>query len=279
MYPNFPQVIIDTYNKGNRRSIDGKPVKEILSASLVAPLGEVVSTQYFSIRAAVSQMLMALAGTFLKDLFEAHIPLEEGKLMPQLEAYGPRMRQRVPSLIAELQKNPWSDRAMLYFAALDDQDGEVPLLTSLQFHRRNGVLHAIANFRTLDAVRDLPYYMVLIGGITQAVARAVHPGLQVGTLMVQAGTLSVHREDYHAKELGVTTEVQTAMLMLPSEPQDWTSIQKWAKQQLASVIASDTAPGVVIRSSVLSTSTPWDRPAQEEEPSPIRLLPSNAAIH
>lgn len=237
MNPTYPELLRLVHGQGAKVSPRGEETTEVLAGGVTLRAGEMPDRKGYNPLLGIAEMLMLIGGTFDVKLIEAVAPKADLSLFTPQAAYGPRIDGQMQGVVDELQADPLSRRAVVVlpnrakFGTFNNEPLAMrPCTTSIQFLRRAGVLHAVVNMRSWDLIYGLPYDVVMFGGLTMAVARAVSPGLQAGYVFVTAGSMHVYTKTAH---LGETAgEYGEFSLKLPSPINEWSRAQQWANHNI-----------------------------------------------
>lgn len=253
MNPLYPELLQHVHGTGMKVSPRGMETSEIIGGHVSLRAGEMVGRKGYNPLLGVAELLMVLQGTFDVEVIRAVAPKAKMSLFTYQAAYGPRTVDQMTPLVDELKRDPLTRRAVLYLTTPGEPLDQSPCTTTIHFLRRAGIMNAVVSMRSWDAIYGLPYDIVMFGGLVQAVARAVHPGLQAGYVLVHAGSLHVYKDTASLGE-GAGDYGEFAM-NLPAEPADWTSIQRWAGVQLDYLVDKrELPPGFVVELSRGETS-------------------------
>lgn len=118
-------------------------------------------------------------------------------------AYGPRLfstdgTNQIDNVVAALRKEDSRQAVIQLFRASDIQHkyNDVPCTCTLQFMKRRGQLHMLANMRSNDAFLGLPHDVFAFTMLQEMLARTV--GVDVGKYCHSVGSL--HLYDEHRKQ-------------------------------------------------------------------------------
>jgi hypothetical protein len=183
----------------------GGAVKEVENAVLLLHEPEccIVGRKGFSREFLDLEVLMLLAGTYDAEL-TAKVAPRAADLVTPLTAYGPRTRQQLLRVVAELTKSPDSRRAVVYVGRDDDlqkayteaelRAGEMPCTSVWQFLLRDGSLDMTVYMRSWDAVWGLSYDVPCFVAVQTAVAAALR--VPLGKYVHHAGSLHVYERHW-----------------------------------------------------------------------------------
>lgn len=116
-------------------------------------------------------------------------------------AYGPRVAEQMPKVVRDLTDDPWTRRAVvsIWNPGTDlDASGDRPCTLTLQFLRRNGMLHLITNMRSNDVWLGTPYDVFMFTQLQQTVARVLDTA--VGSYTHHVGSLHLYEERVNATD-------------------------------------------------------------------------------
>lgn len=138
-------------------------------------------------------------------------------------AYGPRLFawndvDQVANIVGLLRERPNTKRAVIQlFDRTDFYELDVPCTCTLQFLRRNGFLHVIANMRSNDVLIGLPHDIFAFTMLQEMVACALDD--EVGTYHHWVGSLHLYKK-HKEKAQSLIDEgwQQTVNAAMPSMP-------------------------------------------------------------
>lgn len=104
-------------------------------------------------------------------------------------AYGQKVSQQLPGVIAQLQENDESRRATLYIGKPEDgHERTKPCMQMVQFQIRNEALYTTVYARSWDAIHGLPYDVTMFNLVSQVMASL----LNVATARTTVFAASLH---------------------------------------------------------------------------------------
>ena len=153
---------------------------------------------------ALGELLWYLSGSDEAAFVGPYIPfyVKDGKPAVVNGAYGPRIRSRhgfdqLQAAIELLQRKDGSRRCViqLYEARdlLADDSTDIPCTTTLQFHRRGGVLHMSVAMRSNDAYLGLPHDVFCFTMLQELVAAELK--LELGEYIHMVGSMHLYDRD------------------------------------------------------------------------------------
>ena len=153
---------------------------------------------------ALGELLWYLSGSDEAAFVGPYIPfyVKDGKPAVVNGAYGPRIRSRhgfdqLQAAIELLQRKDGSRRCViqLYEARdlLADDGTDIPCTTTLQFHRRGGVLHMSVAMRSNDAYLGLPHDVFCFTMLQELVAAELK--LELGEYIHMVGSMHLYDRD------------------------------------------------------------------------------------
>ncbi len=227
MHPPYAELIRTLREGGFRIESRFGPAREVPSGKVRIVAGEFPLRDKININLGMMELLQLIAGTFDPAALRIVAPKAQHELFTEQMAYGPRVREQVPPLIEALRSDPWTRQAVLLVASpTDGPTSAQPCTTAIQFLLRRGQLDAHVSMRSWDAIRGLPYDLMMFGGLTQAVANCL--GVVPGWVTVTAGSLHVYDQDEAIAPLaGVCDSFQLPLLA------DWPAYRQWAKAAIA----------------------------------------------
>ena len=237
MMPDYEQILHFLMAHGREVIPRGLKTQESVGLAIEFIAGETVTRPRYNPRLAWAELLQLIGGVFREDVLKAVAPKASHDLFTPQMAYGPKVRDQLPHVIDALRRDPSTRRAVLYLG-----DGAIgptqdqPCTESIQFLRRvikgEEVLLTVVSMRSWDAVRGLPYDIVMFGGLAMAVASVL--GVKAGLVRVTAGSLHIYETDQwvfdspgHPPEPGVPF-----ILSLDYGTGDWETVRASALRQL-----------------------------------------------
>lgn len=212
---------------GIKRPIDSRngPCYEMLAygAMLTDPRNAWLSstTRKASASYAAAELLWYLSGESKVDMLEQYAPSYRkfvGGHRIAKGAYGARIavENQIERVVKVLKMNPDSRQAIMTMfwpsdlsrVALNNDFDDVPCTLSLQFLIRTGHLSLIANMRSNDAWRGLPYDVWCFTRIQTIIAAML--GVPVGLYVHQAGSMHIYEADYN-KVVGNAVDTETVV--------------------------------------------------------------------
>jgi len=151
-------------------------------------------------------------------------------------AYGQKVSQQLPFVIAQLINHPESRRAILHIGKAEDgQERTKPCMQSVQFQIRNGQLFTTVYARSWDALSGLPYDSILMQGVAQIMAKIlqIHPG----PVTFHAASLHVYEEawmKFGDRTLADYTIPWNAVEIV-RDFEDFDDARNWAHDELNSI--------------------------------------------
>lgn len=153
---------------------------------------------------ALGELLWYLSGSDEAAFVGPYIPfyVKEGKPPIVNGAYGPRIKTRhgfdqLQAAIAAMRRKDGSRRTViqLYEARdlLADDDVDIPCTTTMQFHRRGGILHMSVTMRSNDAYLGLPHDVFCFTMLQELVA--VELDLELGEYIHMVGSMHLYDRD------------------------------------------------------------------------------------
>jgi thymidylate synthase len=226
---DYKKLLSDVMRQGDVVRPRGMEVREVRPLLLTLSRPERCFTKRPGINRALTYMEICqiLAGEFDGALFEAVSPLAS-KLLTAGGAYGPRTAGQIRLVVAELQKDPDSRRAVVYVGRDTDLERihassttDQPCTATWQFFNRGGRLEMVVNMRSWDLVwglaNDVPCFVAVQQGIAWAL------GLEVGGYTHLAGSAHIYERHY---DMADKVEAATTWLdplvrpgLIPTEPE------------------------------------------------------------
>lgn len=158
---------------------------------------------------ALGELLWYLSGSDEAAFVGPYIPfyVKQGKPAVVNGAYGPRIRTRygfdqLQTVIDVMRRKDGSRRTVmqLYEARdlLADDGVDVPCTTTMQFHRRGGMLHMSVTMRSNDAYLGLPHDVFCFTMLQELVAAELD--LELGEYIHMVGSMHLYDRDKEKAE-------------------------------------------------------------------------------
>jgi Thymidylate synthase len=184
--------------------------REMLNLRLILrrPEHSLIGRTGMSDEFAYEETTQLLAGVYDDERVKKIVP-RAAELLSTPTAYGPRVRDQLLAVEAELLANPNSRRAVVYvgrhddLASLSDPDeairrkAEMPCTALWQFHLRHDVLSMSVYMRSWDLVWGLSYDVPGFTAIQRALAASL--GVVVGNYTHTSGSAHIYDRHYHAE--------------------------------------------------------------------------------
>jgi thymidylate synthase len=149
-------------------------------------------------------------------------------------AYGMKVAQQLPKVLAQLEETPDSRRATLYIGKPEDgQEETKPCMQMLQYQIRNGELHTGLFARSWDAISGLPYDVTMFNIVSQVMAKLL--GVKPYGLSAIAGSVHYYKEAYVRVSEKYGASVPNAPYSIVRVLRDFADYQEarnWAIDQL-----------------------------------------------
>lgn len=231
MTPSYADLIETLVDAGHRVDSRYGSTLELLAWPVEFWAGEMVDRKGVSLGLGFMELLQLLAGTFDAEQIRRVAPNAQAELFTAQMAYGPRIAGQVERIIEALLRKPDTRQAVLFIARPEDgPTSDQPCTTTMQFLRRNGQLDAVVQMRSWDAVRGLPYDVVVQGGLLMAVARCV--GVHAGAVYARAGSLHLYDDQAGKVDKGSLGSRVIRFRLDDSVPRTWDGIVEWAGSQV-----------------------------------------------
>lgn len=171
---------------------------------------------------ALGELLWYLAGSDEANFVSAYIPFygREGKPPIVNGAYGPRIMARhgfnqLEAVMEMMKRKDGSRRTVIQLYEAQDllTDDDVPCTTTLQFHRRGGVLHMSVTMRSNDAYLGLPHDVFCFTMIQELVAAELC--LDLGEYIHMVGSMHLYDGDKARAQCYIKEGFQRAAEMPP----------------------------------------------------------------
>jgi thymidylate synthase len=171
---------------------------------------------------ALGELLWYLSGSDEAAFVGSYIPfyVKPGKPSTVNGAYGPRIKTRhgfdqLQAVVELIRRKNGSRRAVIQLYDAKDllTDDDVPCTTSLQFHRRNGILHMSAMMRSNDAYLGLPHDIFCFTMLQELVAAELD--LELGEYIHMVGSMHLYDWDIEKAKRYMREGFQRAAEMPP----------------------------------------------------------------
>lgn len=220
----LPAIVDHLARFGDRVNSRYGTTREILGFQYKYRVGEVPKRNLMNMRIGWLEVCMLMGEFYDLSLFERVAPKADLALFTPQMAYGPRVLGQVETVIETLRTSPDSRQCVLFIGKpADGMTSSQPCTTTIQFFVRNKELKTITTMRSWDAIKGLPYDLMMFGALTQVVAHVL--GLTAGESIVNAGSFHVYEADLEKSFIGVTATFSVK----EDAPRDYAVI----KQQLA----------------------------------------------
>jgi thymidylate synthase len=151
---------------------------------------------------ALGELLWYLSGSDEAAFVGPYIPfyVKQGKPAVVNGAYGPRIRTRhgfdqLQVAIDMMRRKDGSRRTVIQLYEAKDllTDDDVPCTTTMQFHRRGGILHMSVTMRSNDAYLGLPHDVFCFTMLQELVAAELD--LELGEYIHMVGSMHLYDRD------------------------------------------------------------------------------------
>jgi hypothetical protein len=241
--PTYSVYIQDLLDRGRLVHPRGLECHEVLNYQLETTPGEIPQTSKLNVALGFTEMFSLLAGVLSKFTLALAAPRADQNLFGSQSAYGPRVGAQLQPLVNELKRDPDSRRALLLVGRPEESStAALPCTTVVQFLVRDGLLHAIVNLRSSDAVWGIPYDVMQFGGLSMAVAHLV--GTTVGPLHFNLGSAHVYEDTLHLAPGGASPGPTPGpppayplrfAVDFPAVGSTWGAIHRWAEYGLYTI--------------------------------------------
>jgi hypothetical protein len=205
--------------------------------------GELPRRRGINRRLGWAEALMVIGGTFDADTLKAVAPRADHSLFTGPMAYGPRLKDQLPTLLQKLQEDPATRQAVAFVGSkFDGPTDAQPCTSSISFIQRAGYLHAFVSMRSWDLLTGLPYDLMVFHALTAALARCLtyespdgpHVTVRVpvrpGMVQVQAASAHVYVEKNVATSVPLGSMVR--FKLADSLPHHWEGLVRRARVEL-----------------------------------------------
>ncbi len=250
MFPSYYTYCTRILEGGRPAAPRGEETWELLNERFIAAVGEVPIRPRLNVNLAITEGLALIAGVPSAPTVAVVAPRASLALFGAQAAYGPRVSDQIPRLIAELSRDPWSRRATLILPEKDETSTpDLPCTQMVQYLIRNGMLKATVYLRSSDAIWGVPYDVAQFGLLTQAIARCIHTvdGGEVRALDMTFFLGSAHI--YHSTRHLAPTADSAYYLSIEldrSVPRTWPEVVQWAREGLRELRAGCAPSGIIV---------------------------------
>ena len=183
----------------------------------------------------LGELCWYLAGSADLDFIRYYIPKYNAFANGQqiFGAYGPRLVNRdglnqIANVTQRLRDKPHSRRAVIQLFDADDvvaDHKDIPCTCTLQFLRRNQVLHMFTYMRSNDAYIGLPHDVFFFTILQEIIARDL--SIDIGTYKHAVGSLHLYDTDQDAAQQFLSEGWQSTEASMPAMPQGnpWPAIR------------------------------------------------------
>ena len=147
-------------------------------------------------------------------------------------AYGPRLaneggQHQIANVVQRLREHPHSRRAVVQLFRASDlvsRANDIPCTCTLQFLRRQNVLHMLTNMRSNDAYTGLPHDIFAFTMLQEIVARDL--SIDVGSYKHMVGSLHLYDSNRESARQFLGEGLQSTQMPMPAMPtgDPWPSI-------------------------------------------------------
>lgn len=231
MYPTYPNLLDMVKSTGNPQYSQHGDTIEYLGLTVYSSPGEMPRRSNINYNIGYMEALQLIAGIYNIQAMIEVAPNASHKLFTLPMAYGPRVANQVPRIIAKLQEAPDTRQAIIFIGKPEDgATNDQPCTTSIQFLLRGNSLHAMVNMRSWDLIKGLPYDLMMFHGLTGAVAHVL--GVLPGPVLTHAASGHIYEKDM-AREAVVSSG--RSFEFNPDLPRDWMEIREYAQRLVLDV--------------------------------------------
>lgn len=230
---NYRNMLLKVVKDGDRRDSRVGKMNEVLGFQVTMPSNLLLYRPGMSRKLGWVESLMVIAGSFDNRLLQMAAP---NLLWPYTvhQAYGLKLAQQLPRVWEQLVEFPETRRAMLHIGQpADGYEEEKPCVQSYQFLQRDGVLNMIAYARSWDLVSGFLYDTMVMGLLTQVMARVLE--VVPGQVIATAGSGHIYDVDIDEGRLPSSKHTRKHLhyqLKQDLEFDTWESAQHWAQDNL-----------------------------------------------
>jgi Thymidylate synthase len=189
--PGSIPLVREVLNRGTRAESRYGPCIEVINGRFECSSGTLITRRRINWSLGWMEFLQLVAGIWDISGIMRVAPNADHSLFTYAMSYGPRLRNQMPEIIAALRRDPDTRQAVLFIAKPEDGvSSNLPCTLTIQFLRRNDMVHGIVTMRSWDLCRGLPYDLMMFSGLLEVVSRCV--GLLAGRVIVNAGSAHIY---------------------------------------------------------------------------------------
>ncbi len=250
MGADYSQLLDLVVGQGEVVSPRGLEVAEVrpLVLTIETPEFCMVKRDNFSKALMFAEMAQVLGGVYDSDLFDAVMPEATRHLQDAPGAYGPRIKDQLQHVVAELDEDPDSRRAQLVIAepydlshVRDTFTPSHPCTSTLQFFIREHRLECHTHMRSWDLVWGLTYDLPVFVTLQRAVAAALK--LDLGPYTHTASSGHVYQEHWGLEPDDTNKELPNVTPSFGPDSDPVRAVQEY-QQRARSAIAMFTTPNL-----------------------------------
>lgn len=169
----------------------GLPTREMNGLTVLTTDGFcTVLRKGMSLRLAMMEALLIVAGEFNFDYIKAVAPNTDPKLWERQSDYGPRLAEQVSEIRELLRLDPTSRRAVAYLNTPETADEDMACSSSIQWLVRGADLEMFVNLRSWDLVYGFPVDILTHSFLNQCLALSL--GLNCGPVTFSSPSLHMY---------------------------------------------------------------------------------------
>jgi hypothetical protein len=236
--------LVDLALHGDRVDSRYGPTLEALGLVVRSEPGELPRRRGINRRLGWVEALMVIGGTFDAEVLKSVAPRADHSLFTGPMAYGPRLRDQLPTLLQKLREDPATRQAVAFVGSkFDGPTSAQPCTSSISFVQRAGYLHAFVSMRSWDLLTGLPYDLMVFHALTAALARCLtleRPDAPMvssarftvapGMVQVQAASAHVYVEKNVATSMPLGSTIR--FRLADSLPYHWEGLTRRARVEL-----------------------------------------------
>lgn len=210
------------------------PTSEMMDAVVEFTAGDIPYRPGMTRKLGMVELLQVLSGYYDERQLKRAAP---GLVYPYgiVHAYGMKIAQQLPKVLAQLWEDSGTRRAVLYIGKPEDgQETEKPCIQLYQFSIRKGYLHMTVFARSWDAISGLPYDVMVAGAVGQIMAKLT--GTLPGKVVFHATSLHVYQERWREIILGNMDKfrqpVPYTKFRITETFSDLVEVREWAMDEL-----------------------------------------------
>lgn len=206
---------------GYQASPRGEQTIEVLNAQMTFQAGYLPRREKMNEALGFMELMQFISGRFSVDNIAKVAPNADLKLFEKQSDYGPRTTNQLAHIVKGMNDDPETRRAVFFFSSGNEMvSDELPCTTTGQLILRADALHTTFNMRSSDAAYGVPYDIMMFGGLTIALARAL--GTKAGYVTINFASAHIYQKTRTLRPKPSNAH----FYMTNNAPQDWFRIKE-----------------------------------------------------